>query len=359
MSSPRSVRALRTFVSTLETALPGKLRGMFRFGVRAFVLAPIVSCNSNARTAHHGSRAAAEQAMFRLLGHPRIARLLWQRIARLSPLTDADVVDVDYSNLGPLAILGFARQTGRGRAVPVLMRALASNTQGLQKKRPKYQVLRDAYNAWKATVQADQYSYVVKSLRLLRYLYKVQPRLAFDRGFMSPVVAQFLCDNHWLFYLRAREDRYVSYRGERRRIGSFRKGSYHVDWAGRRLRLVVGSTKVKHPMPWYILTNDERTANKQVIRYYYHRFEIEESFRDVKSLFRLKYTQLKTYRSLGVILCFLSIALICALAATSKDNTVRQPKTPHSKKQLSLVRIWQESVRTALQAAAVKRWGLG
>lgn len=356
MSSSPSVRVLRTFVSSLETALPKKLHGMFRFGVRAFVLNPITSCNGNARSAHHGSRAAAEQAMFRLLSHERLVRLIWKHVARLCPLTESDVVDVDYSNLGPLAILGFAKQTARGRAVPVLMRALASNTQGQKKTHPKYQVLKDAYAAWKVYAQADQYSYVIRSLRLLRYLYKTQPRLAFDRGFMTSTIAQFLCDSRWLFYIRAREDQYVYWCGTRHRISSFRKGSYRVEWAGRPLRLVVGSTRKRHPVPWYILTNDEVRTDKQIIRYYYHRFEIEESFRDMKSLFRLKYTRLKTWRSLSVVLCFLGIALICAVQAEPRAGHHMKPV--HPKKCLSVIREWQECIQAAVQASAVRRWGL-
>lgn len=185
---------------------------------------PVTSCNGNARISHSGNRVAAEQQMYRLLHHKKLFLLVWRAVSKQLPLKDSDVVNVDYSNLGPLAILGFAKQTRRGRAIPVLMRSLASNTQGFQKTKPKYQKLKDYYAQWKKTVQADQFTFVIKSLLLLRYLYASQPRLVFDRGFANKTIVRFLMNCNWIFYIRMRDDYWVEHEGKRMRIRDLAQG---------------------------------------------------------------------------------------------------------------------------------------
>jgi len=196
MPSQNSVTQCNKFVSRdIGKHIPKKLHYLFLFGVRAFMLQPVTSCNSNARVSHQGSRNAAEQQMYRLLRHSKLFLLVWKAVAIQLPLKDNDLVNVDYSNLGLLAILSFAKQTKRGRAIPVLMRSLASNTQGQKKTHPKYQKLKEYYLTWKKTVQADQYTFVIKSLILLLYLYSTQPKLVFDRGFANKTIVEFLV-NH-------------------------------------------------------------------------------------------------------------------------------------------------------------------
>lgn len=345
--------------------LPRKLRPLFHFGVRAFVLQPLVSCNSNARMSHAGNRFAAEQRMYRLLHHTKLPLRIWQAAAGAIALNSRSLVNIDYSNLGPLAILGFAMQTGKGRATPVLMRALASNTQGFKKTHPRYKRLKEYYAEWKKTVQADQFTFVAKSLRLLKYLYRCQPRLVMDRGFVNKTLVRFLVDEQWMFYIRMRGDFIVAYGGAAVFPKDFAHGSYTVEWAGRTLRLVVGRRRERDYEPWYILTNDHTTKATEILCFYYHRFEIEESFRDLKSLFKLKYARLRTWQSLSVVLCFMGLALICALltpAAQSKAGATRQGQSAagaQTKKSLSIIRVWQETTRQTLKIRAMAAWGFG
>lgn len=350
------VQTQQFLTSNIQNHLPKKLHGLFGFGVQALTLQPLVSCNGNARMARNGTRQAAEQQMYRLLRHPKISTLVWQAIAKQVPLTERSLVNIDYSNLYSLAVLGFAAQTKHGRARPVLMRSLASNTQGQKKTDAKYHQLKVAYAAWKKEVQADQYSFVIKSLRLLRYLYGCQPRLVLDRGFVNPGLVTFLCDESWVFYLRMRSDYYVEYNGGRQTVASFAAGTYSIVWSGQSLRLVVGKRRKRDQEPWYILTNDCHTTNATILRHYYHRFEIEESFRDLKSVFRLKGSRLRTYRSLQVILCFMSLSLISALGEGIIVQLLPQYLKTHTKKRLSLVRIWQETMQRGLRLAALTDW---
>lgn len=359
MSSKNSITQLSVFVTKkIPMGIPKKLHSLYEFGIRSFTIQPLVSCNANARMAHLGSRAAAEQQMFRLLRHHKLFLLVWQSLAKQSPLKSTDRINVDYSNLGPLAILGFAKQTRHGRAQPVLMRSLASNTQGHQKSHPSYTKIKQYYALWKKTLQADQFTFVVKSLRLLRYLYGCQPSLVFDRGFANKTLIQFLCDNDWLFYIRMRDDFFVSIDGIRYRVSELSVGNHTIVWGERTMRLVVSKPRKRYQQPWYIITNDVNTNIDKITRYYYHRFEIEESFRDLKSIYHLKHSRVRTWQSLRVVLCFMSIALIVAL----RDVRIRQGYrrsivNTHIKKSLSLIRIWQELVQHEQSLLLARRLG--
>jgi len=96
----------------------------------------------------------------------------------------------------------------------------------------------------------------------------------------------------------------VRLKGDKRVLG--RKGGtkaklltagLHSVWVyGNRLNLVVTpkpdvklKTSDKAKEPWYLLTNDLNLTAEQVIDVYYHRFEIEEVFKDAKHLFGLEY----------------------------------------------------------------------
>jgi hypothetical protein len=346
MSSKNSITQLSSFVTkNILLSIPKKLRPLYMFGIRSFTVQPMVSCNGNARTAHSGSRQAAEQQMYRLLHHSKLFLLVWRAVAKSMPLSSADLVNVDYSNLDPLSILGFAKQTRRGRAIPVLMRTLASNTQGLKKDHHRYKKLKDDYADWKKTLEADQYSFVVKSLRLLQYLYRCQPRLVFDRGFVNQDLVRFMYDNSWTFYVRMREDFLVVLEksGERVRAGSLTTGEHQINYAGRRMRLIVTKPRKRYPNPWFIITNDETTTVEKITKFYYHRFEIEECFRDLKSIYQLKGSRLRSWRSLRVILCFMSIAIILAMNDKKLQKHWDEVKT-NVKKKLSIVRMWQEQL---------------
>jgi hypothetical protein len=341
--------------------------------------------------AHGGTRVSAEQAMFRLLRSIALTDKIWQLIAKYNPLSANDIVNVDYSTFNMLSILGFAKQTKHGRAMPVLMEAGAANTGGQKKTDGKYQYLKELYAKWKTEVDTDQYGFVIQGLNRIHSLYGVKPRLVYDRGFVNKRMLTFMENNGWTFYVRMREsyivtvderidrqiDRQIDKQIDKQKhqVSSLPQGDYRVTWSGMKLRLVIGSTSRRHKTPWCILTNDFKTDSRKIIKIYYHRFEIEECFRDIKSLFRLRSACVRTWRSLNTILVFMSIALICALASVKQDVLLgamdnrrsdrsgrlckrrckyeyeceREHKYKrrvyiHNKKRISAVRQWQETI---------------
>jgi hypothetical protein len=346
MSPIKTIARFRRFIQANFTQnIPIRLRQQFKLGVNAFALTPVSSCNANSRKVHGGSYASAEQEMFRLLHNTRLMDLVWQTYAQLNQVKPSDVVNIDYSTIGSLAILGFAKQTRRGRAIPVFMESLPSNTGGQKKTHRKYLNNITAYTEWKETTGYDQYSFVMQALGKLFQLYGAKPRLALDRGFDVKSLIQFMHRDNWTFYVRSKSDHIVHLNGgECRQVRDLAAGSYLVKRAGCNLRLVVGQRKSGCKEPWYILTNDFSSSQQAIMQIYYHRFEIEECFRDLKSLFGVSKTPLRRWQSLGVVIVFMCIGIFCAMAYQTDKTTYPKEYTRHKKKRLSLVRIWVEAI---------------
>jgi hypothetical protein len=196
----------------------------------------------------------------------------------------------------------------------------------------------------------------------LHRLYGVRPAMVFDRGFVNQKLIQFMTDEKWVFYIRMREDFKVVHRREKVRVGSLPRGSYTVHFAGRKLRIVVTKTRHRYKNPWYIITNDTQTKPSKIARFYYHRFQIEECFRDIKTLFRVRHMRLSTWQSLRTILCFMSLGIILALADKYTTQIWEAQKdTQTERKQLGIIRIWQEHLEQCFSLNGIPRiiWGGG
>lgn len=89
---------------------------------------------------------------------------------------------------------------------------------------------------------------------------------------------------------------------------------------GLTLRVIRSPKNRRAKEPWYILTNDFTSSRSKVVKIYYHRFEIEETFRDVKHVFELKRTRLDKPNSLKVLLWFVSLGIALLYLATKPTN---------------------------------------
>ncbi|HUD11955.1 MAG TPA: hypothetical protein VMS08_06095 [Candidatus Saccharimonadia bacterium] len=72
-----------------------------------------------------------------------------------------------------------------------------------------------------------------------------------------------------------------------------------------RLRVVRSETPPSDE-PWYILTSDMTGSQDEIIKVYYYRFEIEESFKDVNHIRDLHKLQVDLALSLKVVLRFIT-----------------------------------------------------
>lgn len=105
---------------------------------------------------------------------------------------------------------------------------------------------------------------------------------------------------------------------------------------------VVRSDDPEDGEPWYILTSDLTSSKSQIIRIYYHRFEIEETFKDIKHVLGLETIRFMKPLSLKVVLWFASLAVILAYLVNSWAPTGRYC---HHKKRLSHYRRFFEHLQ--------------
>jgi hypothetical protein len=138
------------------------------------------------------------------------------------------------------------------------------------------------------------------------------------------------------FYIRLKGGKYVECGGQKTKIEHLEQKDATVTVFGMTLRVIRSPKSKQVPEPWYILTNDKTSNRIKIVNIYYHRFEIEETFKDSKHLFELHHAQFNRPTSLKVVLwfVFLGIAVLYKVANPTKQRI--KPST--AKKQTSWIR---------------------
>jgi transposase len=155
-----------------------------------------------------------------------------------------------------------------------------------------------------------------------------------------------------LFYIRMKAGRFVEFDGQRTKVKQLKEKDACIQLFGKTLRVIRSPRSRRAREPWYILTNDHSSSRTKIVRTYYHRFEIEESFKDVKHIFEFRRTRLNKPNSLKVILwlIFLGIALLYVATKPTKQ----QAKLTNSRKRCSWIRLALEQLH---QAYGLVLWG--
>lgn len=166
------------------------------------------------------------------------------------------------------------------------------------------------------------------------------PRLVFDRGFGNSSLITHLMAEGATFYIRLKGGRYVELDGQRCEVQRLERADTPVSLLGLALRVVRSPKGRRWKEPWYILTNDFDSSREKVLRIYYHRFEIEETFRDMKHIWELKRTRLHSPNSVKAILWFVVLGMALLYVLMGQVRFVRWATNP--KKRLSWVRMAQE-----------------
>ena len=93
---------------------------------------------------------------------------------------------------------------------------------------------------------------------------------------------------------------------------------------------------------WYSIANDFKSSRKQIIEQYYHRFEIEEFFRDAKRLLNLEHVRFEKELSLKTALWFaiLGIWFFSTLEEKMDENDQKSREILH----LSFTRYFFEKI---------------
>lgn len=263
--------------------VPKKLVPLFSFGYETIVGREIKSMRANARFASC-SWVAAKGKAWRLATNNRIASVFPCVCAALTLVSDNDIVAVDFSDFKDgKQVLMFAKQTKKGRALPLYFETL------------EYPIEKDSQNL-----------FVIETIRNFFEAVGCTPMLVFDRGFACPSIIKFLAQHQYCFIIRIKKRKFLAtvVRGETTAAEDVAKNDASVYAYGCMLRLIVSDDPKNGNDPWYLITNDGDATREEIITRYYHRFEIEEFFRDAKRLLGLECVSFKSIRSLEVILWF-------------------------------------------------------
>jgi hypothetical protein len=263
-----------------------------RLGVFAFSLRPFVSINANARMARENS-AASERQVYRMLEKVGLLDSCVSLLLSWLRIDDNSLISVDFTIMNPYAVLCFALQTRTGRSIPVWVDVIRYPIEGSD----------DSQNL-----------FILDSLREFVSLIGCTPKFVFDRGFMGEPLVHGYLDLEITFYLRIKAGTHWMVRDrqtqkiKKKRIGGQWKLDEVGEIYGENLRIIRSSytQKREHQADecWFILTNDKETKREEILEYYYYRFEIEETFKDVKHVLAMKPRYFKKTQTLKTILWF-------------------------------------------------------
>ena len=316
------------------------------FGLSALAFRPLVSLNSNARTVG-GRRNTAEVKMTRLLHNKGLPEALGKMVVALGFVAPTSFVNVDHSDINGLVAFVCAVQTKLGRALPVFVRTAYSGKLSARDDAPKRtKAMRASYNEQKQARNLSEQT--ICDLQAFHDLLGFWPRLVFDRGFGDGKLIRFLRRNRVKFSVRMRSGSLAELPG-----GQVALRDEVVTIAGCKLRVVRSQKQGRNKEPWYILTSDTKRTPRQVIKTYYHRFEIEESFRDIKSILGLRRTKLMKPLSLAVLFWLVSLGILilylAGLKTYGKKLLHEMASVGLAKKRLSWFRYLYEMVEQALR----------
>ena len=329
--------------------VPDKWQAQIEFGLSALAFRPLVSLNANARTVG-GKRNTAEVKMTRLLHNEGIPGAVGRMLTSLGFVNPTSFVNIDHSDFNGLVALACAVQTKLGRALPVFVSTAFSGKLSSRDDAPKrIKTLRQAYLG-QGKKQTEQ---TICDLQAFHDLLGFWPRLVFDRGFGGKEIIRFLKRRKVTFYIRMKAGRLAELPGGTKALRALASGDEIVTVAGCKLRVVRSQKQGRNTEPWYILTSDKKRTPRQVIKTYYHRFEIEEVFRDIKSILGLRRTKLMKPLSLEVLFWMVSLGILliylAGLKTFGKKALHQMASAGLAKKRISWFRFLYEMVEQALR----------
>jgi hypothetical protein len=335
----------------LLPAVSKRWQAQLRFGLQAYGLKAFQSAAGNARMVVANANTAARKSE-RLLANFKLAEQLGVLFDAFNLVRPGSFVNVDHSDMHGLVALIAAVQTSKGRALPCMVEATYALTIPADSDKPHWQKLRAAMRSarqWQSFT-----GHVIDSLQDFHDRLGFWPKLVFDRGFGNESLITHLYAEGAVFYIRLKAGRFVESDGHRTEVKQLPRRDTTVQLFGLTLRIIRTPAGRRHPEPWYILTNDFKSSRTKIARIYYHRFEIEETFRDMKHIFELKRTRLSKPNSLKVILWLVSIGIAMLYVVTKPDRNASAGI--HKKKRISWIRQAYELLQQATGQAV---WGGG
>jgi hypothetical protein len=347
MSPINIVRDSRRIIQNkLIPSMPTKWWPQFSFGLEAFSLRPFQSAGSNARSVVANTNTASSKVQ-RLLANHKLAAQLGEVFDQLQLIKPGSFVNVDHSDFDGLTALVGAIQTRNGRAIPCFVEttyALHIPSHGSRKSTSRWNELRQ--DMLFARTQQSFTGHTIDALQTMADRLGFWPKLVFDRGFANESIVEHLNAEGAIFYIRLKGGKYAIQSEQTTKIQELKEKDTIATLFGMTLRVIRSPKSRRALEPWYILTNDMSSSRSKVVRIYYHRFEIEETFKDTKHLFELKHLSFIRPTSLKIILWMVFLGIALLYVVTKPTNQPANFNNP--KKQISWLRQAYEQFQREL-----------
>lgn len=360
MPSQDIVRDIRVLIqNSLTPSAPSRWSKQLSFGLQAYGLRSFQSVAGNARMVVAKVRTAARKTE-RLFQNKALANHLGSVFDAMGLVHPGSFVNVDHSDVNGLTALVGAVQTRNGRAIPCFVETTYSDRlPSHENTPPRKQALRKARAAER--MYQSFTGHTIDALQTFADRLGFWPKLVFDRGFGNESMVAHLAAEGCVFYVRLKAGRFVEYDGQRIEVKQLKERDTAIRLYGLTLRVIRSPKSRRAKEPWYILTNDQVSSRTKIVRIYYHRFEIEETFKDMKHIFELKRTRLNKPLSLKLLLWFVSLGIALLYKVTKLTRPTGSFETEHSnkthpKKQISWLRQAYEQLQ---QGYALLAWGGG
>lgn len=291
----------------------------------------------------------ASSKVYRLVSNQKILSDFESVLKSSSLVSRQSLVNIDFSTFCGFETLAFAVQTQSGRAVPVWANCLT----------------------YPLTEVGSQNIFVREEIEKFGELLGFFPSFVFDRGFWIPELMKFMLQRQIIFYLRIKQGTSLEWRTSKKtqalKIGKQTKDA-QITVFDYQMRLVISPLpKVKQSSPkgktgqkkieklerWYILTNDFDSEREQVLNIYAHRFEIEETFKDLKHICDLKKFFIQKKLTFKILLLFncLSFWLAFWCQKITQLNLIKV----NLHKRRSYFRLWWENLQREIRLQSLNR----
>lgn len=274
------------FFNRTFSLIPPQLQRLYTFGFHALAGEHVTSMRGNARQVVENTNTAKTKA-WRLLKNRRWRSVIPSLLVDLQLVTVDSIVCLDFSDFHGWQILTFAMQTHHGRAIPIYFDII------------KYPITEKSQNI-----------FIVSAIEQFVAIVGCRPKLVMDRGFACPHILKHLAKQGHLFVVRVKGVK--QFRNFQNRLFKARnttKNDQPIRGYMKKLRLVVSDKLPRMKEPWYLVTNDVESTREEIVTDYYHRFEIEEFFKDAKWLFGLEWVRFLKQQSMANVLWFVVLGL--------------------------------------------------
>jgi hypothetical protein len=320
--------------------------------MQALSFTQYTSLGSNARQIIENAHTAASK-MHRLMSNKTLVENFHMLLKTSGLVKKESLINVDFSTFCGFQSLVFARQTGEGRALPVWNDCIT----------------------YPITEEGSQNTFVLEQLKKFGNTLGFFPRFVFDRGFWIPCVMQFMLQRKIPFYLRIKQGQHLEWvtgqqeklplrkakirkrRGKNKKITARQIGWQTKDAQtilfGHKMRLIVSPPPPKQTNPkkeqntqrWYVLTNDMISKRSEILHIYKTRFEIEETFKDMKHIQKMKVLHINEKQTFTRLLWFASLTFWIAFWIEQESPRA----LTDGKKKLSFFRHFWERFQFALR----------